>query len=197
MSEITISIEQYNLLYGKALAFDNIVDAIERNIDRNEVYPVNEKEILLLTGALASVNQDYYNIKFGDQQFRTDNVPSNSISCSPRIGFNWDILNNRKFILRGGTGLFIGRHPFAWLVSAVLNSGMGQTSYVATTANGKTMPTFTMSQAEMLQQINATSATSVPSGPTILSDDLRMPKTWKSSLAFDAKLPGDIDFTIE
>lgn len=50
MSEITISIEQYNLLYGKALAFDNIVDAIERNIDRNEVYPVNEKEILLLTG---------------------------------------------------------------------------------------------------------------------------------------------------
>ena len=142
-------------------------------------------------------NQDYYNIKFGDQQFRTDNVPSNSISCSPRIGFNWDILNNRKFILRGGTGLFIGRHPFAWLVSAVLNSGMGQTSYVATTANGKTMPTFTMSQAEMLQQINATSATSVPSGPTILSDDLRMPKTWKSSLAFDAKLPGDIDFTIE
>ncbi len=142
-------------------------------------------------------NQDYYNIKFGDQQFRTDNVPSNSISCSPRIGFNWDILNNRKFILRGGTGLFVGRHPFAWLVSAVLNSGMGQTSYVATTANGKAMPTFTMSQADMLQQINATSATSVPSGPTILSDDLRMPKSWKTSLAFDAKLPGGFDFTVE
>ena len=142
-------------------------------------------------------NEDYYNIKFGDQQFRTDNVPSNSISCSPRIGFNWDILNNRKYILRGGTGLFVGRLPFAWLVSSVLNSGMGQTTYVATTANGKTAPTFTTSQQDMLQQVNATSATSVPSGPTILSDDLRMPKTWKTSLAFDAKLPGDIDFTLE
>ena len=37
MTEITITMEQYNLLYGKALAFDNIVDAIEQ-------------EILLLTG---------------------------------------------------------------------------------------------------------------------------------------------------
>ena len=54
-----------------------------------------------------------------------------------------------------------------------------------------------MSQSEMLKQINATSATSVPSGPTILSESLRMPKTWKASLAFDAKLPWDIDFTLE
>ena len=49
----------------------------------------------------------------------------------------------------------------------------------------------------MLQQIGATSMTTIPSSATILSDDLRMPKTWKASLALDAKLPGDIDFTIE
>lgn len=46
--------------------------------------------------------------------------------------------------------------PFVWLVSAVGNSGMGQTSYVATAANGKKIPTFTMSQEGMLQQIGAT-----------------------------------------
>lgn len=79
--------------------------------------------------------------------------------------------------------------PFVWLVSAVGNSGMGQTSYVATAANGKKIPTFTMSQEGMLQQIGATSSTTVPVSPTILSEDLRMPKTWKASLAFDAQLP--------
>jgi hypothetical protein len=142
-------------------------------------------------------NEDYYNLDFGGQHFRTDNLPDASVSFSPRMGFNWDITGDRKYILRGGTGLFVGRMPFVWLVSSAGNSGMGQTSYVATTANGKAMPTFTMSQADMLQQINATSSTTVPNGPTILSNDLRMPKTWKSSLAIDVKLPGDIDFTLE
>ena len=142
-------------------------------------------------------NDEYYKLDFGGKHFRTDNVPSASLSFSPRIGFNWDINGSRKYILRGGTGLFVGRMPFVWLVSAVGNSGMGQTTYWATQANGKTLPTFTMSQEDMLKQIGATSTTTVPGSPTILSEDLRMPKTWKASLAFDAKLPGDIDFTIE
>ncbi len=142
-------------------------------------------------------NDDYYKISFGGKQFRTDNVPDASVSFSPRVGFNWDITGDRKYILRGGTGLFVGRMPFVWLVSAVGNSGMGQTTYLATTANGKTMPTFTMSQSDMLTQINATSSTSIPNNPTILSEDLRMPKTWKSSLAIDVKLPLGFDFTLE
>ena len=142
-------------------------------------------------------NEEYYKIDFGGQHFRTDNVPDASISFSPRVGFNWDITGERDMILRGGTGLFVGRMPFVWLVSAVGNSGMGQTSYIATPANKATIPTFTTSQADMLQQIGAASSITVPGGPTILADDLRMPKTWKASLAFDAKLPGDIDFTLE
>ena len=141
-------------------------------------------------------NEDYYKIDFGGQHFRTDNVPTSSVSFSPRVGFNWDITGERNLILRGGTGLFVGRMPFVWLVSAVGNSGMGQTSYIATPTQG-TIPTFTTSQEDMLRQIGATSATTVPGSPTILSDDLRMPKTWKASLALDVKLPGDIDFTIE
>jgi len=142
-------------------------------------------------------NEDYYKLDFGGRHFRTDNVPGASLSFSPRVGFNWDITGDRKYILRGGTGLFVGRMPFVWLVSAVGNSGMGQTTYWATQTNGQILPTFTTSQEDMLRQINATSSTTVPGSPTILADDLRMPKTWKGSLAFDAKLPGDIDFTLE
>jgi hypothetical protein len=142
-------------------------------------------------------NDEFYKIDFGGKHFRTDNVPDASLSFSPRVGFNWDINGTRKYILRGGTGLFVGRMPFVWLVSAVGNSGMGQTSYWATQTNGQILPAFTMSQEDMLRQINATSSTTIPGSPTILSEDLRMPKTWKASLAFDAKLPWDIDFTLE
>ena len=141
-------------------------------------------------------NEDFYKIDFGGQHFRTDNVPKASVSVSPRVGFNWDITGERNIILRGGSGLFIGRLPFVWLISAVGNSGMGQTSYIASQTKG-TMPTVTTSQQDMLQQIGAQSKISVPSSATILSDDLRMPKTWKTSLAVDAKLPGDIDLTVE
>ena len=141
-------------------------------------------------------NEEYYKIDFGGNHYRTDNVPKASISASPRVGFNWDITGERNIILRGGSGLFIGRLPFVWLISAVGNSGMGQTSYIASQTKG-TIPTFTTSQQDMLQQIGAQSKISVPSSATILSDDLRMPKTWKTSLAVDVKLPGDIDFTLE
>ena len=141
-------------------------------------------------------NEEYYKIDFGGNHYRTDNVPKASISVSPRVGFNWDITGERNLILRGGSGLFIGRLPFVWLISAVGNSGMGQTSYIASQTKG-IIPSFTTSQQDMLQQIGAQSKISVPSSATILSDDLRMPKTWKTSLAVDAKLPGDIDLTVE
>ena len=141
-------------------------------------------------------NEDYYNIDFGGRHFRTDNVPDASLSFSPRVGFNWDIKGDRSLILRGGTGIFVGRMPFVWLVSAVGNSGMGQTSYIASPTKG-VIPTFTTSQEDMLRQIGATSSTTIPGSPTILSEDLRMPKTWKMSLALDVKLPGDIDFSLE
>ena len=138
-------------------------------------------------------NEKFYSLKFGSEQYRTNNVPGASVSFSPRVGFNWDITGERKYILRGGTGLFVGRMPFVWLVSAVGNSGVGQTSYFKQNA---AVP-FTMNQKEMLQSIGATGEVMIPTGPTILAENLRMPKTWKASLAFDAKLPYDIDFTVE
>lgn len=148
-------------------------------------------------------NQDYWNLRFGRNHYATDQVPGNSVSFSPRVGFNWDMSNGeRKYVLRGGTGIFVGRMPFVWLVSAVGNSGMGQTTYKYYSPSTKfpsdnVAPSFTTDRGSMLQQINATSSTSIPDAPTILAEDLQMPKTWKASLAFDAKLPGDVDFTLE
>ena len=62
-------------------------------------------------------------------------------------------------------------------------------------------PGFHTSVADMLKDpnLNLPAATdpAAPSGATIIDRDLKMNATWKSSLALDAKLPGDIDFTLE
>lgn len=149
-------------------------------------------------------NAEYAKLEFGDRKFTTDQKPGNSLSVSPRVGFNWDITGERKYVLRGGTGYFVGRLPFVWLVSAVGNSGVGQTQYgynigKSSTA-GAVAPNFHTNVNDILDDVykgGFTPQVSIPGSPTIIDKDLKMPATWKTSLAFDTKLPGDIDFTLE
>ena len=142
-----------------------------------------------------------------ESQYFTDQLPDAPLTVSPRVGFNWDILGNHKLVLRGGTGYFIGRLPFVWLVSAVGNAGCGQYTYYYNTASDKgatyKMDKFYQSredQLKVLQQqglaVNREDA-AAPSTPTIIDKDLKMNATWKTSLALDAKLPYDIDFSLE
>lgn len=142
-----------------------------------------------------------------ESQYTTDQLPDAPLTVSPRVGFNWDILGNHKLVLRGGTGYFIGRLPFVWLVSAVGNAGCGQYTYYYNTPSDKgakyLMDKFYASrdeQVNVLKQhglaVNREDA-AAPSTPTIIDKDLKMNATWKTSLALDAKLPYDVDFSLE
>ena len=148
-------------------------------------------------------NQAFANLDFGGTHYSTSQLPKAKITASPRVGFNWDITGERKYVLRGGTGVFIGRLPYVWLVSVVGNANVGQTQYfynIAADASG-IQPDFHTNVEDILKQLYGgsyiPSTPLAPQSPTILSEDLKMPSTWKTSLAFDAKLPGDVDFTIE
>jgi len=50
MTEITISLDQYNMLFEKALSFEKIVESVKANIDKGDLYPVKDDDVLLLTG---------------------------------------------------------------------------------------------------------------------------------------------------
>ena len=150
-------------------------------------------------------NKAYADLDFGGKHYSTDQVPDSRLTVSPRLGFNWDITGERKYILRGGTGYFVGRLPFVWLVSAVGNSNVGQTSYyydsVDKVPTGGVQPGFHTNVGDLLHELypngfDPTTPTA-PSSPTIIDKDLKMPAVWKTSLAFDANLPGNIDFTLE
>ena len=141
------------------------------------------------------------------KNYQTDQLPDAPITVSPRIGFNWDILGNQKLVLRGGTGYFVGRLPFVWLVSAVGNSGCGQYTYYYNTTSDKDanylMDKFYVNRNEQIAAlqkqglaVNRDEA-EAPLTPTIIDKKLKMNATWKTSLAIDAKLPYDINFSLE
>lgn len=148
-------------------------------------------------------NEAFAKLNFGGASYSTAQLPDARVTFSPRIGFNWDLTGERKYVLRGGTGVFVGRLPYVWLVSVVGNSNVGQTQYFYNTpaqASG-VQPDFKKDLKDILSQLYGGSFTpktpTAPASPTILSEDLTMPSTWKTSLAFDAQLPGDINFTLE
>jgi len=148
-------------------------------------------------------NQAYNDLDFGGVHYSTAQVPDAKLTFSPRVGFNWDLTGERKYVVRGGTGLFVGSLPYVWLVSVVGNSNVGQTQYFYNTPSAATgvQPNFHTNVNDILSELyggNFTPATpAAPTSPTILSADLKMPSTWKSSLAFDAKLPAGINFSLE
>lgn len=156
-------------------------------------------------------NNAFAAIKFkqndgSEQSYATDQLPDAPLTVSPRVGFNWDVLGNHKLVVRGGTGYFIGRLPFVWLVSAVGNAGCGQYTYYYNNVTADTpyvMDKFYVSredQVKKLQELGLSAnreTAAAPSAPTIIDKDLKMNATWKTSLAVDVKLPYDIDFSLE
>lgn len=134
------------------------------------------------------------------KKYDTTTLPSTKVMFSPRIGFNYDLLGDRSVVLRGGTGLFTGRLPFVWIVGQASDSGVLQTTYTAVQGDGKTMPSFTTDRQEMLNQIYPNGITSsLPNVTftTVMDEKLKMPQTWKTSLAVDVKLPWGIKGSLE
>lgn len=132
----------------------------------------------------------------------TDNLPDLTINFSPRVGFNWDVNKDRSFVVRGGTGLFTGRIPNVWLVAAAGNANVLQYQYIANYQTGLPVFPFYSNRDSIINNIYKGNTfhqqdLAANVGSVILAKDLRMPTSWKTSLAVDAKLPFGIKGTLE
>ncbi len=108
---------------------------------------------------------------------------------APRVGFNWDILGTKKLILRGGTGIFNGRMPFAWLAYPYYNSG---TTY----GNVDIRPTGVVPINSDVAQVAATYQPGIRE-INLLDNNFKLPKIWRTSLGVDFKTTSDWSFTID
>ncbi len=139
--------------------------------------------------------------------YKTSDMPKTRLNVAPRVGFNWDITGERKYILRGGTGIFTGRIPFVWIVSAAGNSNCLQAQYISThditdpQSSYYYKPGFHQNVNDILNDLYGGTFTArdlpAPGGATILDKNLKMQGTWKSTLALDMKLPGGIKASLE
>lgn len=156
---------------------------------------------------LNTFSQQVANITFEDFKgsgghYSTSNVPESKVMISPRAGFNFDVFGDRKMVVRGGTGIFTGRIPFVWIVAQAGDAGVLQRTYTALSGGSAVVPTFVPNRLDMLSQIYPTwpnisgSAANITS-VTLMDKNLKMPQTWKTSLAVDYKLPGDVLASVE
>lgn len=109
----------------------------------------------------------------------------NNLNVSPRLGFSY---KNKSLTIRGGSGVFVGRIPFAWLGYAYYNDGIGFGSFdLNNRASLKNVgnpivdgaKTFAFNNGQKnLVQID------------LIDNKFKMPKVWRSNLAVDKTIAG-------
>ncbi|SFD64347.1 Carboxypeptidase regulatory-like domain-containing protein [Chitinophaga sp. CF118] len=118
-------------------------------------------------------------------------LPKTTLLWSPRLGFNWDVMNNQRFQLRGGTGIFTGAIPYVWAVNQA-----GQNGLLFGSEN-TTNPTNRPFSSDVKAYIPANPSATPNFAINVMSPDFKYPQVWRSNLAADIRLPGDVIATVE
>ena len=148
----------------------------------------------------------------------TGKWPTANVTVSPRIGFNWDLTEDKTLTLRGGTGFFSGRLPLVFFTNMPTNSGMVQYQAQINAKNAQKMG-FTMDEFKggLVTDANGKATTqalldklhalgypqtispeegAVPSSISAVDPKFKMPQVWKTSLALDYQFPTAFPFSI-
>ena len=116
--------------------------------------------------------------------------PKTTPLISPRIGFNWDVKDDKVTQIRGGAGLFSGPPPFVWISNQASNNGVQFGSISATNAYR-----FNQNVNGIRDTLKKADNTSYSINVT--DKNFKYPQVLKTTLAVDRKLPGDIVLTLE
>lgn len=98
----------YGLRFDLPIYFDT-KEKIQENIDR--------KGGLLSEGGTYAPDIQYFDENGNPVFLNSLNLPAQKALWSPRLGFNWDVFDDKVFQIRGGTGIFSGRLPFVWIAT--------------------------------------------------------------------------------
>ena len=117
------------------------------------------------------------------------------VLVSPRLGFNYDVKGDKSLVIRGGTGIFTGRVPFAWLGYAFYNDGIG---YGAFDINNRATAT---NKGDVLKDGAKAFALNNGQGNQtqvdVMSNNFKMPQVFRNSLAVDYTTKNGYKFTVE
>jgi hypothetical protein len=118
-------------------------------------------------------------------------------TVSPRIGFNFDVKGDQSLVLRGGTGIFVGRMPFAWLGYAYTLNGTtyGNIDYKP---GGKTVGLAIDPQnlRDTVTKYGGTSA-SATHEVNLIDNNFKLPRIWRSNIAADIRMGKGYKLTLD
>jgi len=120
-------------------------------------------------------------------------------TLSPRLGFNYDVKGDGSVVVRGGTGIFVGRVPFAWM-------GYGYTLNGSTYGNidwngiasGTTVP-LAINPYGLKDTVTKYGGASRSSTREIdiVDNNFKLPTIWRSNIAVDYKFGKGYKFTFD
>ncbi len=142
-----------------------------------------------------SANPTYSNTAFKDL---TGKIPSR-LAVSPRLGFNFDVKGDQSIVIRGGTGIFTGRVPFAWYGYAyTLNGGTYGNIDWNNIAAGKTVPLAINPQGlkDTVTKYGGASRSSTKE-IDVFDNNFKLPTVWRSSIAADFRFGNGYKFTAD
>jgi hypothetical protein len=123
-------------------------------------------------------------------------IPSR-VSVSPRLGFSYDVNGDQSVIIRGGTGIFTGKVPFAWYGYAYTLNGStyGNIDWNGPAA-GVTVP-LAMNTDQLKDTVTkyGGASRSTTREIDVFDNNFKLPTIWRSSLAIDYKFGNGYKFT--
>ena len=123
---------------------------------------------------------------------RTDQRLSSTPLWSPRVGFRWDINGDRRYILRGGAGVFTGRIPFVWISNNFSNTGIQMSQYYLNKPKGINVILDPNGQEANVATASASGSQTV----NVYDKNFKFAQNLRFNLGFDFKALG-IDWTAE
>ena len=128
-------------------------------------------------------------------QINTSQLPKRTVLFSPRVGFNWDVNDDRKTQLRGGTGIFTGRVPYVWISNQASNNGVqfGSIDVQGAAANRYA---FSPNVDQYRSALTANGA-NTQYNVAVTARDFKFPQVYRSNLALDQQLGGGLVATVE
>jgi len=126
-------------------------------------------------------------------QYDSGKLPDANMLWSPRVGFNWDVSENRTTQVRGGTGIFTGKPLFVWISNQIGNTGV-LTGFID--SRGNSLFPFNP-DPNAYKPSNVTGAPAASYELALTDPDFKFPQVWRTNLAVDRRLPGGVTGTAE
>lgn len=120
---------------------------------------------------------------------RTDVTPRNWI-VSPRAQLVWDIGSRGRDVIRIGAGRFSGQPPYNVQVNHILQSGLEAVDIiqVGAAAPRPDFPAYRQDLSLVPGIPQGVDPSNIPAYVNYISDDFRVPTTWKASAGYERQL---------